>query len=216
MHSVGAASIACEQKCAPRSWGGSGELPPLKTSTRVRLSVQLFRGNEPTCSLAVWARVVAPSVMQHAVLLGCDGWMHFNSRSCRPLPPRPSDQRVCGELELVHHTPTGMSVYTIDPAASGGGFHLRYEGATGVTQSDDPQLLAVNLVRSDGSPALTGHYLVDMMPQPDLPSVEEYFVASGRQVLPLVGVSALEPGDILGVAHAPLLSVPLDVLRLDN
>ena len=55
-----------------------------------------------------------------------------------------------------------------------------------------------------------------MIPPPDLPSVEELFVASGRQALPLVGVAALEPGDILGVAHAPLLSVPLDVLQLDN
>ena len=78
--------------------------------------------------------------------------------------------------------------------------------------SDDPQLLAVNFVRSDGSPAFTGHYLVDMMPQPDLPLVGEHFVASGRQVLPLVGVADLELRDILGVAHAPLMSVPLNVL----
>ena len=155
--------------------------------------------------------MLPPSVMQHAVLLGRDSWMRFNSRSYPSLPPRPSDQRVFGELNLVHHTPTDMSVYAIDPAASGGGFHLRYEGAAGATLSDDPQLLAVNLVRSDGSPALTGHYLVDMMSQPDLASVEEHFVASGRQVLPLVGVAAFEPGDILGVAHAPLLSVPLGV-----
>ena len=27
---------------------------------------------------------------------------------------------------------------------------------------------------------------------------------------------AFEPGDILGVAHTPLLSVPLDVLQQDN
>ena len=62
-------------------------------------------------------------------------------------------------------------------------------------------------------PVLTGRYLVDMMPQPDLPSVEGHFVASGRQALPLVGVAKLESGDILGVAHAPLMSVPLDVLQ---
>ena len=109
-----------------------------------------------------------------------------------------------------------MSVYTVDPAASRGRFHLRYEDAAGVTLSDDPQLPAVHSVRSDGSPALTGHYLVNMMPQPDLPSVEEHFVASGRQALPLVGVAALELGDIRCVAHGPLLSVPLDVLQKDN
>ena len=76
--------------------------------------------------------------MQHAVLLGHESWMSFNSRSYRSLPPRPSDQRVFGGLELVHNAPTGMFMYAIDPAASGGGFRLRYEGATGVALSDDP------------------------------------------------------------------------------
>ena len=71
----------------------------------------------------------------------------------------------------------------------------------------------MNLVRSNGSQALTGHYPVDMLPQSDLPSEEEHFVASGRQVIRLVGVSNLEPGDLLGVAHAPLISVPLDALQ---
>ena len=126
-----------------------GESVPLKTSTSVCLSVQVFRENETTGSLAVWACVVPPSVMQHAVLLGRDSWMRFNSRSYRFLPPRPSDQRVSGELELVHHTPTGMSVYAIDPAASDDGFHLRYEVAAGIAPPDNPQLLAVDLVRSD-------------------------------------------------------------------
>ena len=153
--------------------------------------------------------------MQHAVLLGRDSWVRLSSRSYRSLPPRPSDQRVFGELELVHHASKGMSVYAIDPDASGGGFHLCHEGAVGVTLSDDPQLLPVNVVRSDGSPALTGHYLVDMVPQPDLPSVE-HFVASGRQVLPLVGMAGLEPGGILGVAHAPLVRVLLHVLQHDH
>ena len=143
---------------------GGGESAPLKTSTSVRLSVQFFQENKPTCSLAVWACVVPPPVMQHAVLQGLDSWMHVNSRSYRSRPSRPSDQRAFGELELVHHSPTGMSAYAIDPAPSGESFHLRYEGAAGVTLSNDPQLLAVNLVRSDGSPALTGHYLVDDAP----------------------------------------------------
>ena len=101
---------------------------------------------------------------------------------------------VFGELELVHHTPAGMSAYAIDAVASDGGFHPRYEGAVGVSLSNEPQLLAVNLVHSNASPALTGHYLVDMMPQSDLPSLDEHFVASGQQVLPLVGVVDLEPG----------------------
>ena len=43
--------------------------------------------------------------------------------------------------------------------------------------------------------------------------MQEHFVASGRQVLPLTGVADLEPGDLVGVAHAPLLSVPLGALQ---
>ena len=88
-----------------------------------------------------------PSVMQRAVLLGRDSWMRFNNRSYRSLPPRPSDHRTFGELELSHHAPAGVRAYAINPVASGGSFHLRYDGAVGVTLSDEPQLLAVNLVK---------------------------------------------------------------------
>ena len=88
-----------------------------------------------------------------------------------------------------------------------------YDGNAGVTLSDEPQLLEINLVRSNGSPALTVHYLVDMLPQPGILSMQEHFVASGRQFLPLTDVADLEPGDFVGVAHAPLLIVPLGGLR---
>ena len=46
--------------------------------------------------------------------------------------------------------------------------------------------------------------------------MEEHFVASGRQVIPLVGVRNVETGDILEVAHAPLMCVPLDVMQHDK
>ena len=44
-----------------------------------------------------------------------------------------------------------MSAYAIDPTATDGGFHFLYDSALGVTLSDEPQLLEVNLVRSNGS-----------------------------------------------------------------
>ena len=106
--------------------------------------------------------------MQHAVVLGRDSWMRFINRSYRSLPPRPSDHRIFGMLELSHHTPAGVRAYAINPVVLSGGFHLRYDGAVGVTLSDEPQLLAVNLVRSNGSQAVNGHYLVDMLSQFDL------------------------------------------------
>ena len=93
MLSVGAASVTCERKYAPRSWGDFGESAPLQPSTSVRMSVQFYRADEPTCSLAVWSCVVPPSVLQHAVVLGCDSWMRFNNRSYLSLPPRASDHR---------------------------------------------------------------------------------------------------------------------------
>ena len=117
--------------------------------------------------------------MQHAILLGRDSWMRCNTRSYRALPPRPHDNRVFGELTLSHHATTVVSAYAIEPTATDGGVHLLYYGAVGVTLSDEPQLLEVNLVRSNGSPALTGQYLMGMLPQSGLLSVQEHFVASG-------------------------------------
>ena len=90
---------------------------------------------------------------------GRDSWMRFNNRSHRSLPPRPSDHRIFGELELSHHAPAGVRAYAINSVDSGGGFHPYYDGAVGVTLPDKPKLLAVNLVRSNGSQALTRHYL---------------------------------------------------------
>ena len=127
MPSVGAASTACERPGSPRSWGGFGESAPWRTSTSIRLSVHFFRDNEPACSLAVWACVVPPSVMKYAVLLGRDSWMRFNTRSYRALPPRPHDNRFCGELTISHHATTGVSAYATDPIATYGGFHLLHD-----------------------------------------------------------------------------------------
>ena len=85
-----------------------------------------------------------------------------------PIALCPLGQRTIGELS--HHAPTGVRTYAVNPVASGGGFQLYYDGAVGVTLSDEPKLLAVNLVRSNDSQALTGHSLVDMVAQSDLPS----------------------------------------------
>ena len=99
-----------------------------------------------------------------------------------------------------------MSAYAIDPTATDGGFHL-CDCAEGVTLLDEPRLFEVNFVRRKDSPTLTGQYPVGMLPQPGLLLVQEHFVASRRQVLPLAGVADLEPGDLIGVAHDPLFRV---------
>ena len=105
--------------------------------------------------------------------------MLLNTLSYHALPPRPHDNRVFGKLTLSHHTTTGVPTYYLDPTATDGGFHLLYAGVVGVTLSDEPHLLGVNLVRRNNSPALPGQYIVDMLPQPDLLSIQEHFAASG-------------------------------------
>ena len=141
--------------------------------------------------------------MQHAVLLGRDSWVRFNTRSYRALPTRPLDNRELGELTLSHHATTSVAAYAVDPAATNGAFHLLYDDTTGVALSDELQLLAVNLVRSNGSPALTGQYFIEIPRQPGILPGQKHFVVSGCQVfLPLTGVADLEPGDPVGFADA--------------
>ena len=100
---------------------------------------------------------------------GCDSWMCFINRSYRPLPPRSSDHRMFGEPALSQHAPAGVWAYAINPVASGGGFHFRYDGAVGVILSNEVRLLTVNWVRRNGAQALTGHSPADTVPQSDLP-----------------------------------------------
>ena len=111
------------------------------------------------------------------------------------------------------HATAGVAAYAVDPAPSNGAFHLCYDGITGVTLSDKLQLLAVNLVRSNGSPALTGHTVVGIQPQPDIVSGQKHFVASRRQMLFSIGVADLEPGALVGVADAPCLRILLGALQ---
>ena len=103
MRLVGATSPACERPCSSRSWGGFGESVPLRTLTSIRVIVHFFSDNEPTCSLAVWACVVPPSVLQHDVLLGRDSWMRFNPRWYGVLPPSHHDNQVFGEVVPPRH-----------------------------------------------------------------------------------------------------------------
>ena len=132
------------------------------------------------------------------------------------LPDAPTqDVRILVELTLSHtffnaHNSAAAYIYsceTLDAA-----HHLIYDGK-GMTLTTTPQLVPVNLVRLDGSPALTGHYMVDTATTHDGQGPFEHFVASGRQTIPLTGFRDLEPGDILGTALHSLLRVPLEILE---
>ena len=86
------------------------------------MGVQFFRRDEPTCSLTLWACVVPPPRMQHAVLLGRNSWVRFKTRSYRVIPPRPRDNQVLGERTLFHHATTGVAAFAVKPASTNGGF----------------------------------------------------------------------------------------------
>ena len=85
-----------------------------------------------------------------------------------------------------------------------------------MSPNGSPQLTPVNLVRLDGSPTLTGLYIVDLLPVHDDLNPSERLVSSGRQSIPLTGYQELELGDVLGTASSPFLRVPLEALTLHD
>ena len=140
--------------------------------------------------------------------------MRFHSRSYQALPPHP-DGRTFGELTLspCDDNLGSAAAYIRNHEAPANAYNLVYDGL-GVSLTDSPQLIPVNLVRLDGSPALTGHYMVEILPVNADSNPLERFVSSGRQLIPLTGYQDLEPGDILGTASSPLLRVSLEALSL--
>ena len=167
-------------------------------------------------SLAVWMYIVPNETMRCPLLLGRDSWMRFPFRSYQTLPPHP-DGRTFGELTLspCDDTLGSAAAYIRNREAPDNAYHLVYDGL-GVSLTDSPQLIPVNLVRPDGSPALTGHNMVNLLPANDDSYPLERFVSSGRQLIPLTGYKDLEPSDILGTASSPLLRVSLEALSLHD
>ena len=140
--------------------------------------------------------------------------MRFHTRSYQTLAPT-HDGRIFGELTLSHtfsDADNSAAAYIHSCETLDAAHHLIYDGQ-GMTLTTAPQLVRVNLVRLDESPALTGHYMVDTFTIHDGQGPIEHFVASGRQTIPLTGLRDLEPGDILGTASHPLLRVPLEILE---
>ena len=188
----------------------------LSTNQQARMTIQFNHNGSPSASLAVWMYMVPNETMRCPLPLGRDSWMRFHYRSYQTISPQP-DGRIFGELTLsIGYDNLGSAAaYIRDRASSDAVYHLVYDGL-GVSLNDFPQLIPVNLVRRDGSPALTGHYMIDLPPTPDSSDPSERFVSSGRQLIPLTGYHDLEPGDVLGTASSPLFRVPLEALTLHN
>ena len=216
MVALGAADASCVRSTTPRTWSGFGSRQLLSTNQQARMTVQFHHNGTTAASLAVWMYIVPNKTMRCPLLLGRDSWMHFPSRSYQTLPPHP-DGRTFGELTLspCEDNLGSAAAYICNREASDNAYHLVFDGL-GVSLTDSPQLIPVNLFRLDGSPALTGHYMVDLLPVNDDSYSLERFVSSGRQLIPLTGYQDLEPGDILGTASSPLVRVSLEALSLHD
>ena len=216
MVATSAADASCVRSTTPRTWGGFGSRQLLSTNRQARMTVQFNHNGTPSASLAVWTHIVPNETMRCPLLLGRDSWMRFHSRFYQTLSPQP-DGRVFGELtlSLCDDNLGSAAAYIRNHEVSNAAYLLVYDGQ-GVSLNDSPQLIPVNLVRLDGSPSLTGHYMVDLLPVHDDSNPSEHFVSSGRQSIPWTGHQELEPGDVLGTASSPLLRVPLKALTLHD
>ena len=91
------------------------------------------------------------------------------------------DGRIFGELTLSHtfvNAHNSAAAYIHSCEAPDAANHLVYDGP-GMSPTTAPQLVPVNMIRLDGSPALTGHYMVDIATTHDGQDPLEHFVASG-------------------------------------
>ena len=180
------------------------------------MPIQFNHNGTPSASFAVWMYIVPNEFMRCPLLLGRDSWMRLHSRSYQTLSPQP-DGRGFGELtlSLCDDNLGSAAAYVRNHEVSDAAYHLVYD-CEGVSLTDFPQLIPVNLARLDGSPALTDYYMVDLFPVHDDSNPSERFVSSGRQPIPLTGYEELEPGDVLGTASSPLLRAPLEALAFHD
>ena len=71
----------------PRRWGGfTDSTEPLQTNSSACLSVQCFKGKEPTAQMGVRCHIVPPMVLQHGLLLGRDSVLKFQNHTYVTLP----------------------------------------------------------------------------------------------------------------------------------
>ena len=207
---TGAADKSYVRSTTPRSWSGFGSQELLSTNRQVQMAIQFYHNETPSASLAVWMYIVPNKTMRCPLLLGRDSWVRFHTRSYQTLAPT-QDGRIFGELTLSHtfdNAHNSAAAYIRSCEAPDTAHHLVYDGP-GMSLTTAAQLVPMNLVRLDGSPALSRHYMVDIATTHDGQDPLEHFVASGRQMIPLPGHRDLEPGDILCTASHPLLLVPL-------
>ena len=122
--------------------------------------------------------------------------------------------RVLGELTLSLPGLQGATAFMLDSWAHPASSHILYAG-TGIPLSRDYRLVDVELVHSNGAPALAGCYVVNMLHVASDCSAEERIVENGCELFPLAGVADLSLGSLLSTSSSPLLRVPLEDILSD-
>ena len=216
MVATGAADASCVRSTTPRTWSGFGSRQLLSTHRQAKMTVHFNHNGTTSASLAVWMYAVPNETMRCPLLLGRDSSMRFHSRSYQTLSPQPNGH-IFGELtlSLCDDNLGSAAAYIRNREASNAAYHLVYDGQ-GASLTDSPQLIPVNLVRLDGSSALTGHYMVDLLHAHEDSNPSERFVSTGRQLFPMTGYQDLEPGDVQGTASSQLLRVLLEAMTIHD
>lgn len=60
-------------------------------------------------------------------------------------------------------------------------------------------------------PALTRHYPAEILPEVGAPAGAEHFAAAGTQLQTLMDHADMDSGDVLGIAAAHLMHIPLQI-----
>eukprot|EP00904_Undaria_pinnatifida_P010765 jgi/Undpi1/6819/HiC_scaffold_21.g09295.m1 len=107
----------------------------------------------------------------------------------------------------------GLSTFLSENRPTTDTFHLEFAGVHKMSLLSTPTLVPVEMVRSSGVWALTGHYLVDMLPRDGVSSETESFVANEYQTTPLSRSTELEPGDLLGTFSSVLIQISTSALQ---
>ena len=217
MVATGAADESYVRPTLPRSWSGFGSQESLNTNRQAPLTIQFYHNDAPSASHAVWIYIVPNKAMRCPFLLGRNSWMRFHSRSYQTLAPK-SDSRIYGELtlSLTFDDAYNSAAASIRSRETPDAVHYLVYDGPGMSLNSSLQLVPVNLTRLNGSPVLTGHYIVDIITTHDGHDPSEHFVVSDRQTIPLTRYRDLEPEDILGTASAPLLHVLLEAPAQHN
>lgn len=128
-------------------------------------------------------------------------------------PTRQPSQPAFGELSLSISCTEGPSTFPHDKRPTTDAFHLEFAGMHAISLSSTPSLVPVNLVLPSGIPALTGHYLIDMLPRDGVFSGTEIFVAHGYQPIPVSELTDLEPSALLGTSSSPHIKIPTSAVQ---